>query len=391
MYTHIEKDRIIYLIKETILKRISSEEMNELLELIGKEGVDMMNEYYSDHVLVSKLHMADELLARKETVWVSISNIMELKNSKTSSRKKNKYFTAAAVTIPIFIIGFYFLNPLSQKDQIAESSDKIDSVITYSSKDVTLTLSSGKVICLDSLSDGKLHFEGSSLTKTDRHLQYQSTSDSAFIPTYNKIATLGGDYKVILPDGSLAWLNSHSSVKFTTSFTGNERMVEITGEVYFEIKKNNAKPFKIQVDNRSTIEVLGTFFNINAYENTIKTTLLEGAINVSSNSIKVSLRPDQQAIQNDKGSLNVVSVNSADAISWQHGIIRFDNAPIKDIIKQMQRWWDFDVEYKDGAENIRFSLILRKNSDFKKILKDISSTTVIKIVQNGNLVTISKS
>jgi transmembrane sensor len=161
----------------------------------------------------------------------------------------------------------------------------------------------------------------------------------------------GGEYHVVLPDGSMVWLNAASSIKFPTKFAATERRIELTGEAYFEVAKDKRKPFRVKFNNQE-VEVLGTHFDIMAYadEPETKTTLLEGSVKISRDNIKQILVPGQQAVSNaaTKGFI-VQQANVQEVMAWKNGFFMFKNVSIANVMRQASRWYDVDVDFLDGT------------------------------------------
>ncbi|MDN3582932.1 FecR family protein [Mucilaginibacter flavus] len=238
-----------------------------------------------------------------------------------------------------------------------------------------LTLNNGEKVVLDSARIGTLAKNGNvSVTKArDGQLVYTvedaKSSDSQAAYTYNTISTpRGGQYQVILPDGSKVWLNAASSIKFPTAFAANERNVQLTGEAYFEVTKNAAKPFKVSVDGLN-VKVLGTHFNIMAYndEDAIKTTLLEGSIQLSSGGNSSILKPDQQGIV--KGNrISVMDVEAEKFVAWKNGYFEFNRSSILDIMKQLSRWYDMQVVYEGKIADDEFVGRIERSAKLSRVL-----------------------
>jgi transmembrane sensor len=248
----------------------------------------------------------------------------------------------------------------------------------------TLTLADGSSILLDTAKHGGLAQQGiSAIHKpVDGLLVYEPTETSAKDEAgMNTIRTpRGGQYQVRLPDGSKVWLNAASSIQFPVSFTGNIRKVTITGEVYFEIAgrvtASGAKQsFVVDIAGKSEVEVLGTHFNINAYDDEaiIKTTLLEGSVKVSNGSGQSRmLQPGQQSqiIGNRFSIIN--EADTEEAVAWKNGLFKFNDADIQAILRQAARWYDIEVEIKGNDSGERFrGKIARdvKLSEFLRILE----------------------
>jgi ferric-dicitrate binding protein FerR (iron transport regulator) len=194
---------------------------------------------------------------------------------------------------------------------------------------------------------------------------------------YNTVSTRrGGQFQVVLPDGSKVWLNTVSSLRFPTAFTGTERVVELTGEAYFEVEKNAAQPFRVHVstagDKGMDVRVLGTQFNVMAYENEaeIRTTLLEGAVKVMQGDKGKVLAPGQQAKLNRLGGL--VLDENADvelAMAWKNGFTSFKSADIRSIMRQVERWYDIDVAYEGDVPDRTFSGGISRDANLSELIR----------------------
>lgn len=245
-----------------------------------------------------------------------------------------------------------------------------------------LTLADGKTIPLDQAAEENIAQQGNSRIskRAGGRLVYQAgvTGGNETV-AYNTLATpRGGQYRLVLPDGSEVWLNALSSIKFPTTFTGNERKVSITGEVYFEIAANERQPFQVAVVNSNTrIDVLGTHFNISAYadEPLVRTTLLQGKVRVS-NEGTVLLQPGQQAVLGSGAGQHPVSLlKDADteaAVAWMNGYFQFNQANIKTVMQQIARWYDVSVSYEGKIPERKFSGEISRASNLSEVLKGLS-------------------
>lgn len=245
-----------------------------------------------------------------------------------------------------------------------------------------LTLGNGRVIPLDQVAEGNIAQQGSSRIskRAGGRLVYEAggTGGDETVD-YNTLATpRGGQYRLVLPDGSEAWLNALSSIKFPATFTDKERKVSITGEVYFEIAANERQPFQVAVANSNTrIDVLGTHFNISAYadEPFVRTTLLQGKVRVS-NEGAVLLQPGQQAVLGSGAGQHPVSLlKDADteaAIAWMNGYFQFSQADIRTVMQQIARWYDVNVSYEGKIPEKKFSGEISRASNLSEVLKGLS-------------------
>lgn len=222
----------------------------------------------------------------------------------------------------------------------------------------TLTLAGGQQILLDSAAKGNLAEQGGTrLVKTDSgSLSYLATGAGEGL-AYNTLSTpRAGQYQLTLSDGSKVWLNNASSLRYPTAFRGDRRVVELTGEAYFEIASRAAQPFFVKVGNE-VVTVLGTSFNIMAYpdEGNTQTTLLTGAVRVSAGGMAVQLKPDDQAQVDAGGRLTTLHhVPSQDIVSWKDGFFYFGRASFAEVMRQLARWYDVDVVYEGKAPQMEF-------------------------------------
>jgi ferric-dicitrate binding protein FerR (iron transport regulator) len=191
----------------------------------------------------------------------------------------------------------------------------------------------------------------------------------------------GGRYQLALPDGTLVWLNAASSITYPIAFTGRQRSVKISGEVYFEVTKNKEQPFVVDVDGRTTVEVLGTGFDVNAYtdEGSVKTTLLEGSVKVGT----VLLRPGEQAQLGQKGTSVVHNVNLDKVMAWKNGLFNFEDVDLKEVMRQLARWYDIEVIYEKGVPNIRFEGEISRNINLSNLLKVLARAEVKFRIEEG--------
>ena len=216
-----------------------------------------------------------------------------------------------------------------------------------------------------------------------------SYTDGEKLSDAGKVLTLttpkGGQYQVTLPDGTRVWLNASSSITFPTAFASSERRVTITGEIYFEVTKNKQKPFVVDVDERSRVQVLGTSFNINAYgdDGNIKTTLLEGSVKVDNQSAignwqSAILKPGEQAVLSGTHSLFTIdhSPDLEQVLAWKNGIFDFTGADLKSVMKQLERWYDITVQYSGAVPKITFDGKMYRNVNFSGVLQMLNTMDV---------------
>ncbi|WCT10702.1 FecR family protein [Mucilaginibacter jinjuensis] len=291
---------------------------------------------------------------------------------------------AAAVLLLVGSIGIYYHYKTSSTEQVVKNNLKND--IAPGGNKAILKLADGSNLVLDDAKNGQVAKQGEVLVEKKHSglLSYltNNTTPGIAAVTYNTITTpRGGQYNVILADGTQVWLNAASSLKFPTSFTGKERNVELTGEAYFEVAKNKTMPFHVTTVGQ-TIEVLGTHFNVNAYadEAAIKTTLLEGSVKVSGGNAQAIIKPGEQA------SLNVSVVNPAitvtdgidtdEVMAWKNGSFYFNNADIQTVMRQISRWYNVDIEYAGKIPEDHFTGKFSRNMTASNALKVLEFTGV---------------
>lgn len=245
-----------------------------------------------------------------------------------------------------------------------------------------LTLADGSSISLDSAGSGLLASQGgTSVTQSGKgQLVYKSGGKTENAPVFNTVTTpKGGQYHIVLPDGTGVWLNAASSLRFPTAFTGKQRNVEITGEVYFEVAHNRQMPFVVK-NGATEITVLGTHFNVMAYEDEkiMRTTLLEGAVKVTRGGKQALLAPGQQIrIGTATGSMRVVDdVDTGKELSWKDGFFQFEDESLESIMRQVSRWYDVQVRYEGNSRGENFTGRLPRNSNVSSVMKILSLSGV---------------
>jgi len=259
---------------------------------------------------------------------------------------------AAAIILLAGTGAWWFLHRPSDRPAVAATTSPANDVQPGGNKAI-LTLANGSTIILDSVANGSLAQQGRTavLKTANGQLAYAPEGTKTTDVLYNMLATpKGGQYQLVLPDGSKVWLNAASSIRYPTAFVGGERRVTITGEAYFEIKENAAMPFVVAANNKGEIKVLGTQFNVNAYDDepVAKTTLLEGSVLVEKNAEKVLLRPGQQAQLTKAGSLSIIKdADIEETVAWKNGKFSCRNMALEDIMRQVARWYNVEVVYED--------------------------------------------
>ena len=307
-----------------------------------------------------------------------------------------KYWAVAASVLLLFGVGFFYLSKKNTPSLVKTVPVKVmENDLLPGGNKAILTLGNGRQIVLDSSQNGNLANQGNStVTKlNDGRIAYKDVNEKPTDIVYNTISTpRGGQYQVDLADGSKVWLNAASSLRFPTRFSGGERKVEITGEVYFEIAKKEGVPFEVILGNGSKVQVLGTHFNVMSYadEASIETTLLEGSVKFIHKEKSMVIKPGQQVVLNETTS--AMSVNDKvdmDAVmAWKNGKFYFRNSDIESVMKQLSRWYDVDVEYR-GKVDKKFEGSVSRNISASNIFKILEATGGVNFKIDGKKILVS--
>ncbi len=333
--------------------------------------------------------------AVKTELFDMINQAIEAKVIPFYKRKPFRYLSVACIGLIITAIAAFLYKGNSS---ILNNGNKtvLKNDVAPGGDNAVLTLADGSQVVLNDTENGKIIEEqGISITKTkDGQLIYKikdpelnAAVKTATIATYNTITTpRGGQYQIMLPDGTKVWLNASSSLKFPTSFVANYRDVELMGEAYFEVAKNKEKPFVVNVD-KMKVEVLGTHFDVMAYpdEKTINTTLIEGSVKVVQNNESRVLVPGQQAVVGD--GIQVVKA-SDDVIAWKNGLTSFNDADIRTIMRQVARWYDIEVVYKGEIPRRLFTGQISRKANLSELIRIIELSDIHLKLQ-GNVIVVT--
>lgn len=315
----------------------------------------------------------------------------ELKRRKRQEPKLNWWIIAATAACVVICSAIYFsYQNTNIQTEKKYSSDKI----TPGNNKAELILADGSKIALREAKNGILANQNGVYIKKlhDGQLDYnvlQTPADTT--STYNILRTpKGGQYQINLPDGTKVWLNAASSLKFPTAFNGKNRVVEVSGEAYFEVKSNKQKPFKV-ISSDQIIEVLGTHFNINAYpdELLVKTSLIEGLVKVTTSSKTAVINPGQQTIYDTKNqAIKIQFANIEDVMAWKNGYFQFNSEDIGGIMRKIARWYDVEIVYHKNFVNQRFAGTISRFEEVSKVLRMLELTGSIHFKIEGRRITV---
>ncbi len=295
-------------------------------------------------------------------------------------RRLYKILLLAAASILLCAVGIWYKRegrPVSNTMALRKASD-----ILPGGNKALLVLGGGTTINLDSAKNGMLLSEGGTAVKKDKdgQLSYNGPKGDADV-SFNKLITpKGGQYEVVLPDGSKVWLNAASTLTYPTAFVGKERKVQLEGEAYFEVASDPGKPFLVSTADMQ-VEVLGTSFDLMAYEGeeNTKGTLLQGSIKaLDASGAGVLLKPGQEAsLDHADGKMNVQPADTEEAVAWKEGMFLYNRqAGIQEVMRQLARWYDIEVHYSGPTTGKRFYGGIQKGLPLSQVLSILERTGV---------------
>ena len=322
----------------------------------------------------------------QETKPVSIAPLYDTEwNIPHKSRRWWPLSMAAAAVVALLVAGFWFYRE-------APKSAISDQQISKSTNKAVLVLADGQRIVLDSVANGALAQQGGmQITKqADGTLLYEPMAaiQSNAPVGYNTLTTpRGGQFAIVLPDGSKAWLNSVSSLTYPTAFTGKNREVTLTGEGYFEVAENAAQPFKVN-NEKIDITVLGTAFDMMCYadESIAKATLVNGAVQAGKQSELVQLAPGRQVQVHANKKWKVVAADLEEVLAWKNGLFRLKNTDVAAIMRQISRWYDVEVQYRGKVPDKNLLGYLSREEGLDKMITILASQGVHCTLENRKLI-----
>lgn len=288
---------------------------------------------------------------------------------------------AAAIIVVFGTVSILYNKPAKKPAEQIVQKPVLKNDIAPGTNKALLTLGDGSSIAIDEANTGDLASQGNTtIVKLDSGQLAYKVKGVAREISFNTLTTpRGGQFHLTLPDGSEVWLNSASSIRFPTAFEGQQRRVFITGEAYFEIKPNKSMPFVVEVNEHTSVEVLGTHFNINSYtdETSIKTTLVEGLVKVKSFEKQEFITPGQQIQVGENNSIRLVkNADIEEVLAWKNGIFQFNEADLSSVLRQLSRWYDVDVQYEGDIPKREFGGEIQKNLSLLQVLKILEKNKV---------------
>lgn len=380
---------------------MTREEYNSLYEkyLAGKcsEEEQAEIENYQDSLELQEQQWDGRTMGNSEEIKQSIREDLHYsiqKHSRIRIFRIRAWQSVAAAILILISAGIYYYQNSPEPVLVKTENPRFKNDVAPGNNKAILTLDDGSKIDLDDAKTGILASESNiDIKKTGAgQLEYVEGTQIAKTVKYNILSTpMGGEYKLVLPDGSKVWLNSGSTLRFPTAFIGSERIVELKGEAYFEIAKNSKMPFLVRTNNAMDIKVLGTQFNVMAYddEKNINTTLIEGSVEVLKGLGKTLLKPGQEAILNrGSGNIKVAPADLEQAIAWKNGYFIFYNENIESIMRKVSRWYNVDIAYQGNLSNKDFVGTISRNKNVSELLKMLELTGAIHFSIDGRRITV---
>lgn len=384
--------------------KLSPDETSQLLEWLNRDE----NAGEAASIISSRLNRE----VSEEEITPEVMNALQSRlplilnaphrEKRGAVRLLQPWFKYAAAAVLIITISFFIRSILQKPVPVNTSTEKPIAAVTDiapGSQGAVLTLADGRKVVLDSLGNGTISLQtGAEVRLKDGQLVYDPVAATEEQMVYNSISTpKGRQFQLILPDGTKVWLNAASSLKYPTHFSGNERKVEIKGEAYFEVAKNPHKPFIVDLPSiggggGGQVRVLGTHFNINAYDDepAIKTTLLEGSVKVVNrqsaigNDNSVMLKPGEQAelsrVNSPRHGGHALTIHHSPDIdkvmAWKNGVFNFNDATLQEVMHQLERWYDIEVVYETGIPKLEFVGKMGRDLSLNNVLRGLEISKV---------------
>ena len=357
---------------------------------LAEEEKRQLDEWLKDDrnkKLFSRLVNKQRILVKMERLdeydWEKSWKVME---KKLHERKKFswKYWGMVASLLGIVLLGTWVFMEKNEKKSPVVVMRGVEPGGVFAE----LVLPDGKIVELNKDSNNLFLGESGKVLRNENGVLFL-TQDSVQLQKvgYSEIRTpRGGEYQVVLPVNSIVWLNADSKLRFPLTFSGKERRVFASGELYFQVAKDSLSPFRIEVEGLYEVEVLGTEFNVRAYSDLPSaTTLVDGRVLIRDKGTKVVLKPGEQAVKGKHGEVVVREVDVAPYIAWKQGYFLFEDERLEDILNELARWYDVNIFFENSSvREERFSVDMPRHESFEEVLRLIEQTRSIQIEIEGN-------
>ncbi|QEH41216.1 FecR domain-containing protein [Chitinophaga sp. XS-30] len=387
----MDQHRINQILRQYASGVLTEEEKRELEQLLAQPGREELAER------IAAMIGEDDHTSYTVTEEITQETFRRIMAADKPLRRSTQpagrwWLAAAAVVLLCLAAGAYFLldpgeqpaQTVQQQQEMPEKDPGRNTAVLY--------LEDNSAVELDSAGNGFVAAQGgTSVMLANGELAYVPPPEgSSLSVTYNRIATpRGGEFTIILSDGTKVWLNAASSLRFPTVFSGEKREVELTGEAYLQVAEDKAHPFEVKIRDVN-IAVLGTQFNIMGYEDEtgIVTTLVSGSVRVTAPGSEAKLLvPGQHAVvENKTGALYVEKADVAEETAWKNGSIHFERVNIRQIMRQVSRWYDVDVQYRGNVADMDFTCTVSRRDKLSKLLTLLEMTAAVHFTMEGNTI-----
>ncbi|MCQ4873306.1 FecR family protein [Butyricimonas paravirosa] len=326
-----------------------------------------------------------------EDGWKALENKRAVRQNRRLWVSWGRY--AAMFILPLVAAIFLYQRYYSHEDKV-----ELVQTITSGTSKAMLILADGVPVVLEQQQEKVLkELDGTMINVMKEHISYEkmANDDPGKLVYHELVIPRGGEFSLTLSDGTEVYMNADSKLRFPTKFGRNERVVELEGEAYFQVARNEKSPFIVKVASME-IEVLGTEFNVSAYpeDAVIQTTLVRGSVEVSSEKSgeSVILHPgEQSALNRENNSLNVSTVDVSYVMAWKEGRLRFKEKPLREVMKIISRWYDVEVVYEDEeVKDYPFGCNFNRHATIEPLLKVFEATGTIETRIDGRKILIRK-
>lgn len=390
----MKEQRLEALFRQYLQKRLTDAEETELFQLWLDPFLESRRTQLLDDLYDGLPEDKDMPAAEADRVFHEIVKKERLMHSlavKKGGIIWSRVAVAASVLLVIGLGTYFFVFSKGKEPQETVQASLPNDIGAPKTNRAMITLANGQTIYLDSAANGSLTLQGTvKLVKLeDGKIAYESTGSSSGEVSYNTLFNPRGSRVIdmMLADGSRVWLNAGSSVTYPIAFVGNERKVSVEGEAYFEVAHDASKPFIVSKGGMA-VKVLGTRFNVNAYddESDIRVTLLEGSVQVTDRRHAAAIKPGEQAIvKADK--INVAgNVDLEQVMSWKEGYFRMKGTNLASLMRQVARWYDVEVVYRNSVPEARFGGLINRDVNVSDVLTALEQYGIHSGFENGKII-----
>lgn len=386
-------DVILELLRKKIAQSTLSDEEHALLEQWADASPhfrELLERAGNDALLMADLterHALD-----KTQAWSKVAARIGVEEPRLAPVRpmflRSRWWVAAALVVIMAGATYFALYQKENNKGAIVRKEVID--VPPGHEGAVLTLADGSKVSLDSNSNMVVALQGGVTAKVvNGVLRYEGDGNEV---VYNTMSTpRGRKFSVVLPDGTMVWLNAASEIRYPSMFKGGERLVELKGEGYFEVAKNAAMPFRVSLSGKAEVEVLGTSFNVKAYtnESSIRTTLIEGSVLVRRGKEETRMRPGEQA----RIAENIFVSQAVDieqVMAWKNGLFNFDGADLKEVMTQLERWYDIEVVYENEVPAATFFGKISTRNSLQQVLSILEKSEVKFRLEAGNRLVITQ-